>query len=191
MSTAMESLRPAHRIDYDELCRLYETGVLDPDTRVELINGEIIDMEAPGVDHSWAVDCLCALFRSSLGDAVVIRAQGPLLMDRWNFLLPDILLLKGPLTRYRRRHPSVNDVLLVVEISDTTLRRDLKIKLPLYSAHGAREAWILDVVNLDLHIHRASEGEGSSRTLKVTRSSTLALHAQPDLQIDLSPPLEV
>ncbi len=122
---------------------------------------------------------------------MVIRTQGPLLIDRWNFFLPDILLLKGPLARYRRRHPSVDDILLVVEVSDTTLRKDLKVKLPVYDAHGAKEAWILDALSMDLHVHRVSEGKAASRTLTLTRSTVLSLNAQPDLRVDLSPLLEV
>ena len=193
MSTAMESLRPAHRINFDEFCRLFETGVLDSDSRVELIDGVIIDMEPTGIDHEWAVSELSAVFHALLGDTVAIRTQGSLPLDEWNYFVPDIILLKGPNMRYRHRHPSPEDVLLVIEVSDTTLRKDLKTKLPVYAAHEATEAWVLDVLSMELHMQRASEGDGPPKmqTLALTRSTKLPLRGVPGVQVDLSSLLDV
>jgi Uma2 family endonuclease len=193
MSTAMESLRPAHRINFDEFCRLYETAVLDSDSRVELIDGVIIDMERPGIDHEWAVGRLSKIFHSMLGDAVAIRTQAALHLDEWNFFVPDIILLRGPDMRYRRRHPTPEDVLLVVEASDSTLRKVLKTKLPVYAANNTAEAWVLDVLSMELHIQRASE-EGrppKTQTLALTRSTRLPLHGLPGVEVDLSSLLDV
>ena len=189
----MESLRPAHRIDFTELCRLYETGALDSDARVELIDGVIIDMEPTGIDHEWAVGRLSALFHALLGDTVTIRTQGGLPLNEWNWFVPDIVLLKGPDMRYRHRHPSPEDVLLVIEVSDTTLRKDLKTKLPTYAALEATEAWVLDVLSMELHMQRASEGGGppKTQTLALTRSTRLPLHGVPGVEVDLSSLLDV
>ena len=185
MSTAMENLRP-QRISVDEFFRIVESGVLGEDARVELIDGEIIDMEPIGIDHGWWVDELTAMFHSSLGDTVAVRTQGALRVDDWNFFLPDITVLKGPRSRYRRRHPTVDDILLVIEVADSSLRKDLNIKRPIYLSHAATEIWVVDVQRSVLHVQRASDGASSPEKIALTPSASISLHALPGVQIDLS-----
>src|SRR5262249_59673306 len=94
----------------------------------------------------------------SVGGRVVVRTQGALRLDQWNFFLPDITLLKGPLTRYRRRHPTVDDILLVVEVADSSLRKDMNLKRPIYVRHAAEEIWVIDVQKMALHVQRPADG---------------------------------
>lgn len=185
----MENLRP-QRINVDEFFRIVESGELGEDARVELIDGEIIDMEPIGIDHGWVVDYLTATFHELLGRRVVVRTQGALLLDDWNFFLPDITVLKGPLNRYRRRHPSVDDVLLVIEVADSSLRKDLNTKRPIYIRHAAEEIWVIDVQKMGLHVQRASDAAGASMAMPLTASASITLHALPDVQIDLAPLVE-
>jgi Uma2 family endonuclease len=185
MSTAMENLRP-QRINVDEFFRIVESGVLGEDARVELIDGEIIDMEPIGIDHGWLVDELTAMFHSSLGDTVAVRTQGALRVDDWNFFLPDVTVLKGPRSRYRHRHPTVDDILLVIEVADSSLRKDLNIKRPIYLKHAATEIWVVDVQKSLLHVQRASDGASAPQKIALTPSATISLHALPGVQVDLS-----
>ncbi len=179
MSIAMESWQPRHRINVDEFHRMAENGVLNADARVELIDGVIFDMAPVGIDHNWAVDRLNALFHRSLGDCAVVRTQGTLRLDEWNELLPDITLLKAPDSRYRRRHPSAEDVLLVVEVSDTTLRHDLKLKVPLYAAQGVMESWVVNVQTMEVHIHRLSGPGLPAQSAVMKRPGKLTLRGLP------------
>jgi Uma2 family endonuclease len=183
----MEYLRPQHRIDVDEFFRIVESGVLGDDARVELIEGEIIDMEPIGIDHGWVVDELTAMFHSSLGSRVAVRTQGALRVDERNFFLPDVTVLKGPRDRYRRRHPTVDDILVVIEVADSSLRKDMNIKRPIYLRHSAAEIWIVDVQKMVLHVQRASEGGTVPQAAALTPSTSVSLHALPGVAIDLSP----
>lgn len=186
MSTAMENLRPPHRINVDEFFRIVASGVLGEDARVELIDGEIIDREPIGIDHGWVVDELTAMFHSSLGDKVAVRTQGALRVDEWNFFLPDVTVLKGPRDRYRHRHPTVDDILLVIEVADSSLRKDMKIKRPIYLQHAAAEIWIVDVQKMVLHVQRASDASSAPQAMALKPSTSIALHALPGVEIDLS-----
>src|SRR5882724_2460368 len=187
MSTAMENLRPQQRINVDEFFRIVESGVLGEDARVELIDGEIIDMEPIGIDHGWVVDYLTASFHASLGSRVVVRTQGALRLDEWNFFLPDITLLKGPLNRYRRRHPTVDDTLLVIEVADSSLRKDMNVKRPIYVRQAAEEIWIIDVQKMVLHVQRPSDTASAPQAIALAPSSSVTLHAMPDVEVDLAP----
>ena len=189
MSTAMENLRP-QRIDVDEFFRIVASGVLGEDARVELIDGEIIDMEPIGIDHGWVVDYLTATFHELLGRRVVVRTQGALRLDEWNFFLPDITVLKGPLTRYRRRHPSVDDILLVVEVADSSLRKDMNIKRPIYVRHAAEEIWVIGVQKRVLHVQRSADTAVAPQAIQLTASSSVVPHSLPDVRIDLAPLVE-
>jgi Uma2 family endonuclease len=187
MSTAMENLRPPHRINVDEFFRMVDSGVLGEDVRVELIDGEIIDMEPIGIDHGWVVDELTAMFHSSLGDRGAVRTQGALRVDDWNFFLPDVTVLTGPRGRYRHRHPTVDDILVVIEVADSSLRKDMNIKRPIYLRHSAAEIWIIDVQKMMLHVQRASDASPAPQTVTLTSSASVSLHALPGVVMDLSP----
>jgi Uma2 family endonuclease len=161
-----------------------ESAALGEDARVELIDGEIIDMEPIGIDHGWAVDELTAMFHSSLGDKVAVRTQGALRVDDWNFFLPDVAVMKGPRDRYRRRHPTVDDILLVIEVADSSLRKDMNIKRPIYLQHSAAEIWIVDVQKRVLRVQRGSDA--APQTIVLGPSTSVSLHALPGVVMDLS-----
>lgn len=129
----------------DEYYRLWELGILDPDRRYELIRGEIIEMPNPGSPHASRVKRMNRLFMSRLGDSVIVSIQDPLGIDRFSEPVPDVVLLKPREDFYAEGHPLPEDVLLVVEVSDTTVSKDSKIKAPLYAESGIAEYWQLDV----------------------------------------------
>ena len=137
---------PARRpITVEAFHRMGEAGILAADDRVELIDGEIIDMSPIGALHAALVDALVRHFGRHAGDAVVVRCQNPLRLDDVNQPEPDVAVLGTRPDFYTTAHPGPADVRLLVEVADTSLAYDLGVKVPLYARHGIPEVWVIDV----------------------------------------------
>lgn len=122
-----------------------DAGILTEDDRVELIEGEIVEMAAIGSHHAACVDRLNRLFVQGLGDRVVVRVQNPVRLSDLTEPQPDVTLLHPRDDFYAEGHPGPADVDLVVEVAHTTLGYDRDIKLPLYATAGVPEVWIVNV----------------------------------------------
>jgi len=129
----------------DEYHRMSDIGLFPEDKRFELIRGEIFEMPGAKPPHSGRVNRLTHLFSSRLGDSIVLSVQNPSSIDDYSEPVPDVSLLKARSDFYSEKHPTPDDVLLLVEISHTTLRFDTKIKAPLYAEAGIQEYWILNL----------------------------------------------
>lgn len=152
---------PRHRFDVDAYYRMAETGILGLDDRVELIEGEVVDMAPIGSAHAGTTDVLTGLVARAVADGlVVLRVQGPLRLDAHNEPQPDLMLLRPPADRYRRSHPAPADVLLLVEVADRSLAYDRGPKLALYARHGVPEVWLVDLPGRAVEIFREPDGEG-------------------------------
>lgn len=155
LMTPSQSRRP---ITVEEYYTRAQIGLIDPDARVELIEGEVVDMAAIGNWHCFAVDLLAEkLFALAKGKAIV-RVQSALRLSDFTELQPDISLLKMRKDRYRESQACGPDALLVIEVSDTTLRKDLDVKMPLYARHGVPEVWVVDLQNDRVRFHRMPQG---------------------------------
>src|SRR5208283_2324612 len=110
-----------HRFSVKEYYRMAETGVLRPDARVELLNGEIIDMSPIGPFHGGLVNRLVRIFNKNSKGRWLVSAQNPLRLDDHSEPEPDVMLLKPAPDDYTSRHPQPDDVFLLIEVSDTTL----------------------------------------------------------------------
>jgi Uma2 family endonuclease len=186
MSSLMESWPRRHRITVDEYHRMAEVGLLAADARVELIEGEIIDMAPIGTGHSFVVDELAERFIRAVAGRARIRVQGAIRLDQSSEPQPDIALLAPRPDQYRHAHPAPADVLLLIEVSDSTLRYDREEKMPLYARHGIPEVWIVDLQHGELHFHRTPEG-GRYRDHGVTKKPGMTpLGALPGVGVDLS-----
>jgi Uma2 family endonuclease len=128
-----------------EYYRMGESGILGCDERDELIKGEIIQMPPMGGPHASRVDRLTRELTRIPGTSAQIRVQGPLRLTEVNEPVPDVMLLRPRAVDYESAHPTANDVLLLVEVSDSTLSYDIDTKIPLYSRSGVPESWIVDV----------------------------------------------
>lgn len=129
----------------DEYALLGANGILRPDERTELIGGEVRHMNAMGPRHAVLVRRLTAIFIAQSREQFIVSAQCPLQLDKFSEPEPDLALLKWKPDEYADSHPSSDDVLLLVEISDSTLRFDREEKLPRYAAAQIPEVWIVDV----------------------------------------------
>lgn len=163
----------------DEYYAMVEAGILAEDDRVELLDGEIIAMAPIGSRHASCVDRLSEMLFEKLGRRATLRVQGPLRLDSSTEPQPDLLLLKR--LDYSEGHPEPEDVLLLIEVSDTTAGFDRNQKLLLYARSGIREVWIVDLPAQSVTIYSQPTGleYGSSRV--VGREECLAPAAFGDV----------
>jgi Uma2 family endonuclease len=182
----MEESPRRHRVTVEEFYRMAEVGLLAPDARVELIDGEIIDMPPIGSRHTAVVDRMNALLGRAVGDRAIVRVQGPVRLDDFSEPQPDLALLAPCADFYEQRHPGPADTLLVVEVSDTTLRYDRQIKSALYARHGIPELWIFDTQRKELHVFRDPSDSGYSQVFMADRQASLQVVRLPGVTIDSS-----
>ena len=150
-----------HRFDVDDYYRMAEAGILSRGDRVELIEGEIVDMAPIGSAHAGATDHLSKLVARAFADGLVhVRVQGPLRLDAYNEPEPDLLLLRPRADGYRASHPTAADVLLLVEVADSSLAYDRGAKLALYARHGVPEVWIVDLAGRAVEVCRQPRPQG-------------------------------
>lgn len=135
-----------------------DAGILDSDERVELLDGKVVAMSPIGARHANRVDRLAAWLLGILGSAAHLRIQGPLHLDEHSEPEPDIALL-NPSRDYSLAHPEPVDVLLVIEIADSSLQKDLSIKTPLYARAGIPEVWVVALEEDRVYVFRDPAGE--------------------------------
>jgi len=174
-----------HRLSVAEYYRMAEAGILNEDDRVELIEGEIIDMPPIGANHTSVVKRLNAVFTHSVGMSAIVSVQDPIRLNERCEPQPDIALLRYREDFYGHAHPGPEAVLLVVEVADSSLRYDKEIKLPLYARHGIPEVWIVDLENQRLEIHRRPVKDGYLEKRCPGREETIAPEALVECRVAL------
>jgi len=175
-----------HRLDVDAYYKMAETGILTREGRVELIDGEIIDMNPIGSPHASIAKRLIQLFAHvAAAGKVVVSVQDPLRLDAYNEPEPDFLLLRPPADIYRASHPGAADVLLLVEVSDSSLAYDRGRKLALYAQFGVPEVWIVDLAGSAVEIYRGPKEGAYSLTERRTGGS-LTPDLVPSAAIDIA-----
>ena len=187
MGRQMESGPQRHRITVHDYHRMAEIGVLAPDARVELIEGEIIDMAPIGNDHQSVVDQLNRMLVRAVGDDAIVRVQGSIRLSQWSEPEPDVVLLAPRADFYRGEFALGTDTLLVIEVSDTTLRYDRDIKVPLYARHGVPEVWIVDVQNDALLVYGDLRDGKYERHVAMERPANTGVARLPGVTLDLAP----
>ena len=146
-----------HRYSIVDYHRMGGAGIFAPDARVELIQGEIIDMTPIGSGHAGIVNKLNSIFYQMAGDNIIVSNQNPVVLNDFSEPQPDLALLRYREDFYSKSHPRANDVLLIVEVADTTLQYDREIKLPLYASAGIPEVWLVDVEGKTVEIYSHPE----------------------------------
>lgn len=140
-SVAMVTLK---KWTVDELLAMDRAGLLDPSKRIELVNGEVYEM-AIGENHASTVIQLSKLFERTFGNQALISTQNPVRMGDLGLPQPDLTLLKPRDDFYAQAHPTPSDVLLLIEIADSTIKYDREIKLPSYAQNAVNEVWIVNL----------------------------------------------
>lgn len=180
MSTAI-----SHRFTVEDYYGMAESGILKPAAKVELIEGEIIDMFPVGIGHNGPVGGLNALFGGLAKGRWVTHSQGPLRIDQHSEPQPDLMLLRPPWKRYSKAHPAPEDVFLLVEVSDSSLAYDRDKKLPLYARAGIPEFWIVNVSKRQIEVFREPNYLGYEVHSIITEGP-VAPGAFPDAKIDVT-----
>ncbi len=174
------------RFTLDEYHRMGATGILGPDDRVELIEGEIIEMAPIGSRHAAVVARIQHAFSSRLGSRAIVWVQSPLqLPGHHSEPVPDVVLLEPRADFYAGGLPGPADVRLVVEVADSSLLYDRRTKLPLYARAGLAEAWLVDFDAGRVEMHRGPGGAGYRRVAVPRPDERFSPAAVPDLTITL------
>jgi Uma2 family endonuclease len=162
-----------------------EAGVFAPEARLELIEGEIVEMAPIGSLHAGTVAILGRLLGRSAGDLALVWVQNPLVLGERSVAQPDLALLKPRADSFTQSHPASADVLLVAEVSDTTLQFDLGKKIPLYASSGIVEAWVVDLQEHALRVFRHPSASGYRTSFTASGGETVAVAALPEVSVAL------
>ena len=184
MSTSLEYPQK-HLISAEEYLRMGKGGVFAPDARLELIEGEIIEMAPIAPPHAGCVKTLIRLFARRAGDRALISVQDPLIISARSVPQPDFVLLKPRPDDYGNSHPRASDVFLVIEVSDTTLDFDLGTKVPLYARCGIPEVWVVDVKERIIHVFRDRTVAGYRTSLALKPGESVACLSLPEAALEV------
>ena len=165
----------------DDYYRMAEAGILGPDDRVELIEGEIIQMSPIGNRHAGCVNRATDLFTRLFHGKAIVTVQNPVRLNNYNEPQPDLVLAKYREDFYSSKHPTPEDTLLVLEVADTTLKKDRDIKLPIYARLGIVEVWIEDLKHNQLLVFRDPGGQHYRTSLTLRADDSVSTVAFPEI----------
>jgi Uma2 family endonuclease len=162
------AVRQPHRFTVAQYEAMGRAGIFGEDHRLELIDGQIIEMTPIGPPHAGTVNALIALFSRAVGDKAIISAQNPAILSDVTEPQPDILLLRPRPDAYRGSHPRPDDIYLAIEVADSSGDFDRHVKGPLYARAGVSEYWIIDLQRRAIEVHRSpgEAGYGEVENLK-------------------------
>lgn len=181
---ALETLQ-RRKLSVDDFHRMGEAGILNEDDRIELIDGEMIEMAPIGVLHASVVNELSQMLNAAIGRLALVSVQNPITLPPLNEPQPDIAVLKPRADKYRHALPSAADILLVIEVADTTLRYDRDIKIPLYARHGIVEVWLVDLQSESVIVHRQPTPEGYGDVSAAASRDVISPLGLASVQLDL------
>ena len=186
LTTMPASAITKRRFSVKEYYLMADAGILSPRDRVELIDGEIVQMAAIGSYHAACVDTLTRLFIETLGRRVIVRVQGPVRLSERSEPEPDIALLRPHADAYQDAHPRAGDVLLIVEVSHSTVEYDRDVKTPLYAAAGIPELWLVNLDEDFIDGLSDPDGAGYRTTRRYVRGERIAPALLPDAALEVS-----
>jgi len=187
----MASVYERHRITLDEYHRMVEAGVFDPDARIELVEGELIEMPPIYPPHASTVVRITTQFVLRLRDRASVRCQHPATLPPTSEPQPDVVLARPDPREYYEHHPAANEILLAVEVADSTLRLDRRIKIPLYARSSICEVWLVNLVDDEIAAYREPSGAWYDSIRTYRRGESISPLAFPDVEFaveDLLPP---
>jgi Uma2 family endonuclease len=162
-----------------------DAGILGPEDRVELLEGELIQMAPIGGPHLSVVNCLNTLFSRQVYGRAVVSIQNAVTLPPLSEPQPDVALLKWNLLK-KPVVPGAADVLLIIEVACTTIAYDRDVKMGLYGRHGIPEAWVVDVEAGTVLVHRGPSESGYREVSTATKLDTISPQLLPDVKISLA-----
>jgi Uma2 family endonuclease len=180
----MAVMRTPRRFTLSEYRRMGEVGILHEDERVELIEGEIVQMTPIGRDHASVVARMTDLFTLHWRGRAIVWVQNPLALPRQGSQFqPDLALLRPRADFYRGKWVEPADALLVAEVMDTSVAHDRRVKLPIYARRGVPEVWLVEVNRSTVEAHTEPSGSGYRERRVVDRAGSLAPRAFPEIAL--------
>ena len=167
----------------DDYHRMANAGILTEDDRVELIDGEIVTKMTIGPRHNACVDRALKAFVMGAADRAIVRVQGSIGLSFLTEPEPDVVLLRAKPDYYARALPTPADVMLIIEVADSSLAFDRDRKRPLYAEAGVVEFWLVDLTTNTLFAHREPRGRTYETVWRHTRGETIAPIQLPDCRI--------
>lgn len=168
----------------DEYHKMVEAGILSKDDHVELLDGEIVKMIPINVPHAVCVDRLTMLFAPALVGRGIVRIQAPIYIDEINEPEPDVILLK--MANYLKRqpqHPGPDDILLVIEVADATVRSDRRDKIPRYARAGISEAWLVNIPKKVIEVYSDLVAGKYQAIQRVSSGQSVSPKGLPDISV--------
>ena len=175
-----------HLFTHDEYHKMGKAGIFHQDERVELIEGILIDMAPIGSDHAGQVIQLNTVLNTAFSGRVLVSQQNPIRLGEHSEPQPDVAILRLREDFYRTSHPQPQDILLLIEVSDTTARYDREIKIPLYARHDIPEVWLIDLQHKQLEIYRQPSADGYRQILRPAKDERIALALLADVSVAIS-----
>jgi len=170
----------------DEYHLMIQTGVFGEDDRLELIEGEIVEMSPISPKHAGHVKRLVKLFTRKLGERVLVSVQDPIHLSERSEPQPDLALLRPRSDDYTKSHPNPDDVLLIIEVSETSTDYDRTVKMPMYARAGIAEAWLVSLEDNEIEVYRDPSPVGYRSIRRVLPGESLAPLTFPDDSLDAS-----
>lgn len=175
-----------HRFTAEEYHRLIEAGVFDEDDRVELLDGEVIEVSPIGSRHGAAVRRATYILMRGLASEAIVSVQNPVRISDLSEPQPDLALLKPRRDFYENSHPTPEDVLLILEVAETSAHYDRDVKAPLYAASSIPEVWVLDLSTGFLEVLRQPTPQGYRSILRLAGGERVAPLAFPEFPITVA-----
>ena len=150
-----------------EYYRMAEANILTEEDRVELIAGQIVAMSPIGSRHAACVKRLNLLLGKMIGDSMLLGVQDPIALDAYSEPEPDLVLLRPRADFYAAAHPSAGDVLLAIEVADTSASYDREVKVPLYAQAGIPEVWLIDLQEGRIEVFARPQGNAYQQRVEV------------------------
>lgn len=166
-----------------EYHHMIEAGIFHEDDRIELLDGEIIKMAPIGPRHAACVDRLNAFLGRKLRSTAIVRVQNPVELSEYSEPEPDLSLLKPRADYYASAHPAPDDILVAIEIADSSVERDRQGKIPAYARSGIIEVWLVDLPGDRIEIYTQPD-KGVYREIRiVSREQRVISKSIPTLKL--------
>lgn len=183
----MATVLNTRRFTIKEYYQMAEAGILTEGDRVELIEGEVVEMMPIGVRHAGTVNRLASALWGALRDQAVVSVQNPVRITALNSEpQPDVAVLKTRPDFYTSAHPEPEDVLLLVEVMDTTAGYDRGVKAPLYARAGILEVWLVDLATDTVEVFRHPAGDRYSDARSLRRGDQVTISAFPGVTLTVA-----
>lgn len=178
-------IRQRRRFNVSEYHAMVESGVLRHDERVELLDGDVVVMAAMSSRRAACIDWFSRSLILALVEATIVRVRGPVRLDDDNEPEPDVTLLRRRDDYYATGHPGPDDVLLLIEVADTTLDFDRNLKLPLYARAGIPEIWIVNLQDRRVEVYTEPDGVGYGSVRHYGPGESVAPRHFPDIALEV------